>query len=547
MAWLRRYGPALLVLLAVLGFTAQVFSTSSKRPHPRWDEVQYLALAREYAKEGGALATIRCHFEGRCKEDNRHPLYQLPLQAVVDGEPQSFADAKLVTLGTALLLLGVVLFATRRRFGWGVAVATTALLSLMANLVLMSASLVHDVLFAALVFAAIHAIAHWQARGLQWWLVAGGLIGLAYLTKGIGHFLFVPLVAVGLHHHRLRFLRRPILYAALIGFAAAASFLLWRNVDVFGSPLHNVSIRAAWLDDWEQYWSLARSPEWSKVGLGWFLERHSLFDLALRLIKGFGITLGLFIYSAGLGTTEIVPCAITGLVVVVLAMMGLVRRYRAGHHSEVLAVAYLGAIFFAGYSFGAQAGLIAPRYTFPLVVLCLPYMLWELVERVGPFLRRRLSWSAPRLSAVALGTLAALLTLRLAFFAEALTTNPRTYYGTTEAWQRTSTWFAANLKPAERFALPNRSQYSTWDRPLPDTDPRWSYWYAVNPKLMLQQMDARRIRKVLVDTEEDAFSTYQDKLSPERDARGPLAFLGWPRCFADGAEPSRLLVYCQPE
>jgi len=35
-------------------------------------------------------------------------------------------------------------------------------------------------------------------------------------------------------------------------------------------------------------------------------------------------------------------------------------------------------------------------------------------------------------------------------------------------------------------------------------------------------------------------------MATARDAHGPLAFLDWPRCFADTATPSRFLVYCRP-
>ena len=54
------------------------------------------------------------------------------------------------------------------------------------------------------------------------------------------------------------------------------------------------------------------------------------------------------------------------------------------------------------------------------------------------------------------------------------------------------------------------------------------------------------IVKVLVDTEDDEHATYRDKLSAASDEQGPLAFLSWPRCFADGGKPSRFTVYCRP-
>src|SRR5437868_13100906 len=130
-----------LLALAVLGFAAQVQSVSAAHPWPRWDEVQYLSLARDYAREGGTLAVIRCHIEGRCREDIRHPLYQFALQAVVDDQPRSFASAMLVTFGTALLLIAVIYLLVRRRSGPGPAATTAVLLSFSPTLLTLSASL----------------------------------------------------------------------------------------------------------------------------------------------------------------------------------------------------------------------------------------------------------------------------------------------------------------------------------------------------------------------------------------------------------------------
>jgi hypothetical protein len=56
-------------------------------------------------------------------------------------------------------------------------------------------------------------------------------------------------------------------------------------------------------------------------------------------------------------------------------------------------------------------------------------------------------------------------------------------------------------------------------------------------------IDRQGIRKVLIDTADVDFPEYAAKVAPDRDAQGPLAFLGWPRCFADSGQPSRFLVY----
>ena len=75
---MRRAGP-ILIAVAVLGLAADSLRLSATRLYPRYDEVSYLALARDAAREGGVMGTIRCYLEARCREDNRPPLYQFVL------------------------------------------------------------------------------------------------------------------------------------------------------------------------------------------------------------------------------------------------------------------------------------------------------------------------------------------------------------------------------------------------------------------------------------------------------------------------------------
>jgi len=272
-----------------LGFGAEVMQRSATHLCPRYDEVAYLALAREYARAGGVAATIRCHLEARCREDNRPPLFQFMLMGVVDDSPASFAKAKLVTFATTLFLLAVVWFVLRRGFSAAVASGSVVVLALTPALADMGSHVLHDPLYAALTFAAVYAIGAWQERGPAWWLLAGALIGLAFLTKGSGHLLFVPLLVVSLYRHRTALVRKSIVYAAVCGFVAVSFFLLWRNFKAYGTPLYNVNARLVWLDRWEDFWPMYLGPEWAKISLGWYLHRHSVVELVIRVFRGAGI------------------------------------------------------------------------------------------------------------------------------------------------------------------------------------------------------------------------------------------------------------------
>ena len=544
-----RWAGILLVALALLGFSADVIRRSSTQLCPRYDEVSYLAIARDYAREGGILPTIRCHLEGRCREDNRPPLFEFMLETVVDDGPAAFARAKLVTFGTALLLFAVVFVAVRRAFSLRVAVGSVVALALMPALSDFSSHVQHDPLYAAVTFAVVFAVAAWQDRGWPWWLMAGALVGFAFLTKGSGHLLLLPLLGVSLYRHRLAILRKPIVYAAVCGFVAVSFFLLWRNLKMAGSPFFNVNGRGIWLDRWQDVWALQLDPEWNQVGLGWYLQRHSLWQLAFKILRGLGLTIGVGVYAAGIGFANPVLRATTGAAVMVLAGLGVRRRWRAGRRVEVLAVLSTVVLFGAALALATSGGPgPQARYCFPYVVLLLPAFVSEVLDRVWPAVQTWLSrrWPNARPARLGLAGLTVLVAIRLVLASPLATANPLALFAVDPHWHETSLWLSHTLAPDEKFALPYQSLYSTWDVPRPQTDPRWNFWFGMPAKDLRRYMEGSRIRHVLIDTASVGFAEYADKLSTAGDAHGPLAFLDWPRCFADSAQPSRFLVYCRP-
>jgi hypothetical protein len=540
----------LLVAVAVLGLSAETLRLSASRLYPRYDEVAYLALARDFAREGGIGGTIRCYLEARCREDSRPPLYQFLLTPMADDSPRFFADAKLIHGVTVLLLLGVVFLALRRSFSNAVAVGSVIVLALMPVVADYGARLLHDVLYAALTFAAVFAIARGQQRAFAYWLGAGAILGLAFLTKGSGHLLWGPLLLTSIHHHRRALWRRPIIYAAACGFVAVAFVLLVRNYKLWGSPFYNANGRQVWIDQWRDIWALQLTPEWSKVSLGWYLSRHSIWRLLFELARSAVVLVGYVAYTAGVGPSFHVARAVTGGVVVVLAALGLRRRWRArGHETEVVAVVSTIGLYFAALCLAARGGPGAQvRYVLPYVVLLIPYALYEGLERFWPPLRVRLSAvrrsSSP--AGAACAVLGAVLVARLAFAAIGVKTAPRAAYAVAPDWHETSEWFSRSLVPGERVAQDYRSYYSTWDLPRPDTDPRWNFWLGMPTQELGGFMDRSQIRKVLIDTAASGFGELTDKLSAARDAHGALTFMGWPRCFSDANQPSRFLVFCRP-
>jgi 4-amino-4-deoxy-L-arabinose transferase-like glycosyltransferase len=545
-----RRASTLLVALAVAALGAQVLQQSAERLSPRYDEVRYLAISRDFAHEGGVARVIHCYWEGRCKEGNRPPLYQFFIAPVITDQPHAFADAKLVEQAMALLLIAVVGLIAARVFSPPVGVGSAIAVTLMSVMPEYGARLMHDLLYSALTFAAIYAFACWQERGFGPWLAAGALIGLAFITKGSGHLLWVGLLAVSFYQHRLTLVRRPIIYAAACGFLLASWFLLWRNVKVYGSPFYNFNAPQIWLDKWQDVWAMELTPEYSKAGFVWYLHKHSLWQFVVKMARGLGLFIGLLCYTSGLLFQNQIARVFPGIGLLVLAGLGLRRRWRAGRRVEVVAVLSTLGFYFAALSVAASGATeLQVRYVVPYVVTLIPYAVYETLERLWPQLRgwiaTRLPWVDP--ARVGVGLLALLFVVRFALAAPgAFARSPRSLYEVEGRWHETSLWFSQHLQPGERFAMPYQSYYSTWDAPHPDTDARWPFWYGTPAAEMLGFMRQENVRKVLVDRAGAEYAGYRDKLSRDADAHGARGFLGWPRCFADGATPSRFLVYCQP-
>jgi hypothetical protein len=261
--------------------------------------------------------------------------------------------------------------------------------------------------------------------------------------------------------------------------------------------------------------------------------------------------LGLLAYTSGMFFQNQVARVFPGIGLLVLAGLGLRRRWREGRRVEVVAVGATLAVYFAALSLAASGmNELQVRYVVPYIAILIPYAVHETLERLWPWLRAWIATRVPRFhpTQVAVTLLALFFVARFALAAPtAFAKSPRDLYEVPPRWHETSLWLSQNLRPGERFAMPYQSYYSNWDVPLPDTDTRWPFWYGSPAEEMLKFMRQEHVRKVMIDRESAGFAEDRQKLSVNADAHGSLAFLDWPRCFADSATPSRFLIYCQPD
>ena len=256
------------------------------------------------------------------------------------------------------------------------------------------ARLMHDMLFSAITVAAVYAFACWQDRGVRHWLAVGALIGLAFITKGSGHLLWAGLVGVSFYKHRWALARRPIVYAAACGFVLVASFYLMRNVKAYGSPFYSYIAPQIWLEKWRDFWALQLTPAYKNATFFWYMETHSVGQLLFKLGRGVVLFIGLLAYTSGIVFQNQVARVFPGIGLLVLAGMGLRRRWREGRRVEVVAVGGTLAVYFAALSLAASGmNELQVRYVVPYIAILIPYAVHETLERLWPWLR---AWIATR-------------------------------------------------------------------------------------------------------------------------------------------------------
>jgi 4-amino-4-deoxy-L-arabinose transferase-like glycosyltransferase len=167
----------------------------------------------------------------------RGPGYPYLLGAVYALSGNSLAAGRL--LGVALGALTVLLLYLIAKRVWGrrIGLVTAAMAAVFPPLVLLSRDLVSESLFIPLELAAVLCVLNFRRSGgeLRWALAAGGLCGVAALTRNTGLALMLP-VALGVWTLRPRLRPRAILAPALAVGCAGLVIAPWiaRDAIEFG-------------------------------------------------------------------------------------------------------------------------------------------------------------------------------------------------------------------------------------------------------------------------------------------------------------------------
>jgi len=478
---MRRWAaPAALLLLAA-GLSGRALSRSAARPFPVFDEISYIERAREVARLGGPTALLRAHIDASWLEDNRNPLHLALLSALMKDSRSDFEGAKLLSLGSALILLGCL--------GVTGGVGAVGIVALSPHTARLGQTVGPDILFAALFCAAVWTAASAGVR--RWrWAGFGVFVGLAWLSKGNGHILLASLLVLGLRPWKSE--KRAVILSslsALGGFLAVSWPLLLRNSLVWKDPFHHLSSRSLWLMAGEEFVRYRHLPLWDQIGPVWFLEHHSTSEILIALASGIIEALGMFIRAAAFGPSGAMEW-VTGLMVWVLIARGILLSFKEAQDQRLIAVLAPCLVLAAGCAWSAKGGESFIRYGFPVVCALLPFAFIRLPK-------------TPTLLWPALG-----LFLLLGSW-KGLTVDPRRQAPLPPFWEKTSSFLASR---GGAYIIDHRSLFSDFDRP-----PRRLHAYPLD-------VSEQELRGFTADRGIDG--AVVDGLVV---STGPV--LGWPLCF----------------
>jgi 4-amino-4-deoxy-L-arabinose transferase-like glycosyltransferase len=425
--WLTPAREAALVAGCVALFVLLAAVRAWDHTHPYYDDVAFLDLGNRVRELGGPQGLLKALFAGTWLEDNRNPLYLGFLSLVAGRDHGYHFRARILTICMGAMALLACWWAARRHAGRRPALVFAAFLAASETLVDYSSRESAEPLLILLLALTISFMLDGLTRPRAW-IAAGFFAGLAQLDKGNAVFVVFSFALSLLLWRGWKALRDPHAWGLGATFLATASPLLWRNLSVYGSPLHNWNTRIVWIPRLPDAAELLAPHAFDRLPHGFvdWLRHTSLHEVLVNRI-GLGaaevaVHLGdamSFVAPRPLGLVHI-PGVVLGFALLVVALRILWKAPPSFARTFLLVQAGVFIVFF--WLLWSVAGG-SSRYVFPATLPLYVVLAREMVARPA-WLKR---WSA-------LGALCIALTLAFDPFPRRLP----------QGFDETQTWLERN-------------------------------------------------------------------------------------------------------
>lgn len=483
---LSRRREAFLLAACVASYLGLAGMRAWQHTYPHYDDVGFLDLANQAREVGGPLGLTKALFSGSWTEDNRNPLYVGVLSLVAGRDHRFHTRARMLTILLGLLALLAWWRVARKRGGPAAGLVVAAFLAASECFIDYAGRESAEPLLLLFWALAVGAIFDGFENPRRW-LLAGVWAGLAQLDKGNGIFLVFCLAVALLVERGPKALRDLRAWGAGASFLVAASPLLWRNLRVYGSPLHHWNNRLLWIDRLPDYAETYAPGALERLPHGfrdWFAHTtwHEIwFGRVVMGIAETALHLGdslSFVAPSPLGPVHI-PGVVLGFVLFVVALRLLWKRPPSFERTWLVVQAALFVAFFVVFS--AVGG--SSRYVFPMTLCLFAFVLAPELAVRPRWLRR---WAA-------VGAIYVALTLWLG----------PPMNGVRPEYDQAGRWLEQNLQPGENYAVDSRSHFEPeWFLPASNQMEIVSSTWQRQPLQaagLISWMRERRVRYVLVD------------------------------------------------
>ncbi len=223
---------------------------------------------------------------GLITDGKRMPFYPIVLATFAEREWRYFTWAKIVNLGVGLITIWAVYLIGRRLFNPVTGLAAACLLSVNIEFIFHSSFVLAEsflILFIVLAWWAMVRALQSPQQG-RYWVAAGALAGLAYLTKGTGPLIVISFVITATLLYRQHLWRQRGIWYFLAAFGLVALPLWLYNWWTFGSPIFNSAINnVMWMDDASEKY-VADASKMPTLATYW--QEKSLAEAWNRLWQG---------------------------------------------------------------------------------------------------------------------------------------------------------------------------------------------------------------------------------------------------------------------